>query len=270
MRCRTPIGYLRRSARSSATASSLVSVVPGVALGARVVKDATLGGDRAALAARLGRELARIHEIARRSADLRLPRRTRRRRRPRRRAARRAGSAARRQAGRWNGGCAALELHAPRPADRADPQRLPHRQLHRRHDGPDRRSSTGNSPAWGDPHADLGWFCAQCWRFGAPAIGGRRHRRPRGFCRGYEAGGGRVDDARSATGRRSPIALGGDRVEQGDRHISGRQRSLELALTARIGAPASTVGPRVRPPPPPGDLRMRDRTSGAHPLEGGA
>eukprot|EP01035_Chromulina_nebulosa_P049233 gene49233-66860_t len=22
--------------------------------------------------------------------------------------------------------------------------------------------------AWGDPHEDIGWLCARCWRFGGP------------------------------------------------------------------------------------------------------
>ena len=88
---------------------------------------------------------------------------------------------------------------------------------------------------WGDPMADLGWFCAECWRFGRPDLeaGGIASREE--FYRGYEAGGGRVDDAAVrywetiAQLRWAVIAL-----EQGDRHNSGRQRSLELALTARI------------------------------------
>ena len=40
---------------------------------------------------------------------------------------------------------------------------------------------------WGDPHADLGWLCAPCWRFGnlaleAGGIGPRSE-----FYSGYEA-----------------------------------------------------------------------------------
>ena len=44
--------------------------VRGVALGHRIVKDPGLGGDRAALAARLGAELARIHGITPPRPDL--------------------------------------------------------------------------------------------------------------------------------------------------------------------------------------------------------
>lgn len=42
---------------------SLVAAVEGVGLGPRIVKDCGLGGDRCELAARLGRELAKVHAI---------------------------------------------------------------------------------------------------------------------------------------------------------------------------------------------------------------
>jgi aminoglycoside phosphotransferase (APT) family kinase protein len=88
---------------------------------------------------------------------------------------------------------------------------------------------------WGDPHADLGWFCARCWRFGqvtreAGGIGSRA-----AFLAGYRAGGGVADDARLpwwelfATLRWAVIA-----ADQAARHISGQERSLELALTGHI------------------------------------
>jgi aminoglycoside phosphotransferase (APT) family kinase protein len=88
---------------------------------------------------------------------------------------------------------------------------------------------------WGDPMADLGWFCAECWRFGRRELeaGGIAPRAA--FYRGYEEGGGRIDDAAVrywetfAHLRWAVIAL-----EQGERHRSGRERSLELVLTARI------------------------------------
>ena len=90
---------------------------------------------------------------------------------------------------------------------------------------------------WGDPHADLGWFCAKCWRFGRPdceAGGIARARRLLSRLRG-----GRRRDRRCAPVRYwevvahlrwAVIAL-----QQGERRqLAGRQRSLELALTARI------------------------------------
>jgi aminoglycoside phosphotransferase (APT) family kinase protein len=90
--------------------------------------------------------------------------------------------------------------------------------------------------AWGDRHVDLGWFCAECWRFGrrdraAGGIGDRQD-----LYAGYEeAGGAPVEDQRvrfwevMAHLRWAVIAL-----EQGMRHTSGEEPSLELALTARI------------------------------------
>lgn len=89
--------------------------------------------------------------------------------------------------------------------------------------------------AWGDPHADLGWFCAPCWRFGNRALeaGGLGSRAA--FLAGYAEAGAAPDPARlpfwelAATIRWAVIA-----ADQGARHLSGRERGLELALTAQI------------------------------------
>jgi len=89
---------------------------------------------------------------------------------------------------------------------------------------------------WGDPHADLGWFCAPCWRFGNRALeaGGLGARAA--FLAGYAAeAAAPPDPARlpfwelAATLRWAVIA-----ADQGARHLSGRERGLELALTAHI------------------------------------
>jgi aminoglycoside phosphotransferase (APT) family kinase protein len=90
--------------------------------------------------------------------------------------------------------------------------------------------------AWSDPYEDLGWMCARCWRFGADdreagGIGPRE-----AFYRGYaQQSGTPVDDARvryfevMATVRWAVIAL-----QQVGRFLDGGERTLELALTARI------------------------------------
>lgn len=89
---------------------------------------------------------------------------------------------------------------------------------------------------WSDPYEDFGWFCARCWRFGmygAEAGGiGRRD----AFYAGYEAAGGdKVDDSKvrfweqMAALRWAIMAL-----EQAERHLSGRERSMELALTGLV------------------------------------
>ncbi|UCH73157.1 MAG: phosphotransferase family protein [Rhodospirillales bacterium] len=87
--------------------------------------------------------------------------------------------------------------------------------------------------SWSDPMEDVAWFCARCWRFGAwdreaGGIGSRE-----AFYRGYEAESGRAVDRAlipywevMAAVRWAVIAL-----QQGERHLSGGEESLELALT---------------------------------------
>jgi aminoglycoside phosphotransferase (APT) family kinase protein len=87
---------------------------------------------------------------------------------------------------------------------------------------------------WSDPYEDLGWFCARCWRFGANdreagGIGSRE-----AFYEGYAAGTGQpVDDARVRFWEAvAPIRWGIVALQQGERHASGQEPSLDLALTA--------------------------------------
>lgn len=89
---------------------------------------------------------------------------------------------------------------------------------------------------WSDPLEDLGWFCAPCWRFGAREreAGGIGSVEP--LLRGYER----------ISGRRVPrdqlpyweimagVRWGVIALMQAHRHISGEERSLELALTGRL------------------------------------
>lgn len=88
---------------------------------------------------------------------------------------------------------------------------------------------------WGDPHEDVAWFCARCWRFSSPRLeaGGIADRRI--FERAYERASGRtLDPARikyweaMAHVRWAVIAL-----QQAMRHRSGTEPSLELALIGR-------------------------------------
>lgn len=88
---------------------------------------------------------------------------------------------------------------------------------------------------WSDPMEDVAWFCARCWRFGAPdreagGIGSRAD-----FYRGYVQGGGFPVEPGAirfwevmAHVRWAVIAL-----QQAERHIGGGERSLDLALTGR-------------------------------------
>ncbi|WP_166259337.1 phosphotransferase family protein [Marinobacter salicampi] len=92
--------------------------------------------------------------------------------------------------------------------------------------------------AWSDPCEDLGWLCCRSWRFGAD------HREAGGIgdkqdlLEGYrEVSGVDIDPATvsywevMALVRWAAIAL-----QQARRHMSGEQRSLELALTGRMVA----------------------------------
>jgi aminoglycoside phosphotransferase (APT) family kinase protein len=86
---------------------------------------------------------------------------------------------------------------------------------------------------WSDPYEDLGWFCARCWRFGATDLeaGGVGSREA--FYAGYEKGSGRpVEDSRVRYWEAiAPIRWGIVALQQGERHASGREPSLDLALT---------------------------------------
>jgi aminoglycoside phosphotransferase (APT) family kinase protein len=89
---------------------------------------------------------------------------------------------------------------------------------------------------WSAPDEDIGWFCARCWRFGALAKVAGGIGELEAFLRGYEQASGRHVDRTAlaywrimATLRWALIAL-----LQAERHLSGEQRSLELALTGRM------------------------------------
>ncbi|WP_224366419.1 phosphotransferase family protein [Hyalangium versicolor] len=211
--------------------------VGGIASGHRLVKDATAGGGRVALTEALGRELARVHSIRPPRSELAFlgppP-----------------ASPARRWIAEFRGwldrheaahpalewGLRWLERHAP---DTPEPT-LCHNDFRTGNIMVDAQGVTGildwEFAGWGDPLADIGWFCAPCWRFGAlerqaGGIGARED-----FYRGYERErGAPIDPSRvpyweaMATLRWAIIAL-----QQAERHVSGGERNLELALTAHI------------------------------------
>ena len=209
----------------------------GVAAGYRVVKDKRLGGDRVKLAERLGGELARIHAIRPGTPGLEflaMPLRS-----PALdQVALLRADLDRRAAGypvmEW--GLRWAERNAPDPGKIV----LIHQDFRSGNYMVDENGLTAildwEFGAWGDPMADLGWFCAKCWRYGEDALeaGGIAPRAD--FYRGYRAAGGRPVDAKAvhfwegmAHLRWAVIAL-----QQADRHISGQEHSLELALTGRV------------------------------------
>lgn len=230
---------------------ALYEKADGVALGARIVKDMTLGGERRELVRTLGRELAKIHSITAGEPSLAFlgpppddPAR---------------GHVARlreivdelgvkRPALEW--GLRWCELHLPR----ADRVTLLHSDFRTGNYLIDARGLTAildwEFAHWGDPHFDIAWFCAKCWRFGrndlhAGGIGPRTD-----FYLGYELESGRSIDHATveayevlAHARWAVIAL-----EQGERHLSGREPSLELALTGRMAAELEYELVRMTPP----------------------
>lgn len=208
----------------------------GVARGHVLVKQAGPGGD-AALAAALGRELARIHGIRPPRDDLAtLPA-------PpddpaldlvaqQRAALDSAGTP--RPALEW--GLRHLERTAPPPGEIV----LNHNDFrtgnYMVHAGRITAVLDWEFAAWGDPHADLGWLCAPCWRFGgAHEAGGIGPRAALYEAYGAASGGRRVEPERvrwwelAATIRWAVIA-----ADQAARHLSGRENNLELALTGHI------------------------------------
>lgn len=229
----------------------LMRRIGGTAAGHRIVRDPRLGGPRDALAERLGRELARIHAITPDRVATLLPDAP---------------------AGAYD----FLEHPEPTPAlhhvalYRADLDRraeahpalewalrrlelaappageivLVHQDFRTGNYMVDETGLTGildwEFCAWGEPMADIGWFCAKCWRFGAKeAVPGEREAggiAPRAaFYRGYEAESGRrVDPAAvlyweaMAHIRWAIIAL-----QQADRYLHQGEPVLDLALTGK-------------------------------------
>jgi aminoglycoside phosphotransferase (APT) family kinase protein len=215
--------------------------VPGVTAGHRLSKDDRLVPDRPALARELGANLARLHAVrppASTLAFLGEPA-------PDHACATIAGyrrdldalGAVRGEA--WPAlewGLAWCARHAPPP--------LPARLLHRDyrtgnylvHEGRLAAVLDWEFAGWGDPREDLGWMLARCWRFARPDREAGGVGQADDFLAGYAAGGGRMTSREEtlywqvmAHLRWAVIAL-----QQAERHRSGSQRSLELALTAHI------------------------------------
>lgn len=229
----------------------LMAKCEGIGFGPRVVKDLALAPDREALAGRLGAELARLHRIAPPRPDLAFlgppPDYPAQAEIDRVRAGLDALGAARpglEWALRW------AERHAPATARVV----LTHRDFRTGNYLVDARGLSAildwEFAGWGDPMADLGWFCAACWRFGRADLeaGGIAPRAP--FYAGYEeVAGTPVDDAAVrywevvAHLRWATIALA-----QGWRHGSGVEPSLELALTGRLAAELELTALRATAP----------------------
>ncbi len=223
----------------------------GVAFGPRVVRDTSLCPDRDALAAQLGRELARLHRIVPPRQDLPFlghppsePALSE--------VARIRGTldnlGAARPGLEW---CLRwAERHAPTPRRVV----LTHRDFRTGNFMIDASGLTGildwEFAGWGDPFADLGWFCAACWRFGrldfeAGGIASRAS-----LYRGYEAESGEPidDEAVHYWEVLAHLRWAGIALAQGWRHASQDEPSVELALTGRLAAELELAALRATAP----------------------
>jgi len=215
----------------------LMQRLPGEAQGHRVVRDPAVRERGEALAFRLGREMARIHEVEPphpRLAFLPVPEGSPAVARVEeyRRHLDAMGEAqpALEWALRW------LELNAP-PKGRVC---FCHGDFRTGNYLVDEGELQGlldwEFAAWSDPYEDLGWMFGRFWRFGADereagGVGSRE-----AFYRGYEAEAGHPLDRAivpywevMGTVRWAVIAL-----QQARRHFDGGEASLELALTAHV------------------------------------
>ena len=213
---------------------ALQALVPGTAQGRRIVRDPALAAFGDALAAELGRELARIHAIRPQGGVLSfLPV-------PIANPSRRAVAQLR----------ASLdEASAPRPAleyvlswlDANAPDAKTVTLVHGDFRTGNYLVEAGRLTAildwefchWGDPREDLGWFIARCWRFGNDDKVAGGIARFASLLDGYNGVAEHKVTAAEiqyfevlAAARWAAISL-----LQGDRFVSGGERSLELALT---------------------------------------
>lgn len=215
--------------------------IPGVAAGHRLSRDDALVPDRAALASQLGEHLARLHRVKPPVAALAFlgeaPANPALATIAAYRRCLDALAAVRGDA--WPAlewGLAWCARNAPAP--------LPACLLHRDwrtgnylvHQGRLAAVLDWEFAGWGDPREDLGWMLARCWRFARPDREAGGVASSADFLAGYAAAGGRETPREEtlywqamAHLRWAVIAL-----QQAERHRSGSQRSLELALTAHI------------------------------------
>ena len=174
--------------------------VAGTALARRIVKDTSLGGDREALAERLGHELAKIHTIVPPRSDLDFLGQPPGDPGPDtvtqiRKHLDTLGLA--RPALEW--GLRWCETHAPQPSEVV----LTHQDYRTGNYMIDESGLTGildwEFAGWNDPMSDIGWFCAKCWRAGRDDLEAGGIAARAALYQGYEATSGhRIDPARVA------------------------------------------------------------------------
>ena len=214
---------------------------PGIAAGHRLAKDETLVPDRIALARELGTNLARLHQVHPPVAALAF-------------LGNAAADPARERVAFYRDCLDALAKVRGEGwpvlewglawCERYAPAALPVCLLHRDyrtgnllvHQGRLAATLDWEFAGWGDPREDIGWFMARCWRFGRPDREAGGIGAASDFLAGYEEGSGKLIAPADtlywqamAHLRWAVIAL-----QQAERHRSGAERSLELALTAHV------------------------------------
>lgn len=214
-------------------------LLPGSAQARRIVRDPSLPAHGPTLARQLGEQLARIHAIRPPRAELAFLAV------PKVDAIDTGVAEMRRALDKASGARPALEyvlswLLANPPAPR--PITLVHGDFRTGNYLVDGGKLTGildwEFCHWGDPREDLGWFCARCWRFGNDTLAAGGIATRDDLLAGYNA----VADAPIAANelafweifgaaRWATIAL-----LQGQRFLTGGERSLELALTGLMPA----------------------------------
>jgi aminoglycoside phosphotransferase (APT) family kinase protein len=208
--------------------------LPGVAAGHRIARDSSLAPDRARLARELARNLARIHAIRPPHAGLAFLK----------------TMLARDNIAHYRSYLDTLSESYPvlewglRWCERNAPAREETTFIHRDyrtgnylvHEGALTGVLDWEFAAFGNPIEDVGWLFAKCWRFGRHefTVGGVANADD--FLNEYEAQSGRRIDRDALTfwqvmahARWAVIAL-----QQRERHRSGAEPSLELALTGHI------------------------------------
>ncbi len=215
----------------------VMQAVAGTAAGHRLVKDDVLVPDRPALCRDLGRNLARLHTIKPphdRLMFLPAP----------------VADPAQGMIEQYLGfldelpwsfpviewGLRWLQRNKPEPAEVC----LIHRDFRTGNYMVDRGAVSGildwEFTAWGDWREDIGWLTAKCWRFGKNE--------------NVAGGVGALSDVMAGYSEICPRTISGEElrywqvmahvrwaiiaVQQADRHLSGQQHSLELALTGRM------------------------------------
>ena len=215
----------------------LMNRCPGEARGQRLTKDPAVLGSGAKLGFQLGLELARLHRIRPPMTDLaflRLP----------------DGAAATARVTEYRGYLDQMGRHEPvlewalRELERWAPGPVPPVLCHQDFRTGNYLVEDGRLAAildwefagWSDPMEDIGWMLSSPWRFANPRLEAGGIAGAEDFLAGYEAeSGSRVERTAlpywqsMAVVRWAVIAL-----LQAERHLSGRERSLELALTGHV------------------------------------